>query len=72
MKSEVINVSTFKPVTISLTFETEKELEVFKSLCLSDIFVPAKMFESNRVDVLGREIMADVLSNLTDTLRTIK
>lgn len=40
----------FKPVTLEITFETEKELKVFQNMCSYDIDVPDLVYPCNRED----------------------
>jgi len=62
MKVEKKVEDSFKPVTITLTFETEDEFEVFQYLVFKDVSVPNRLFGDH--DINKGNVLSDMMGEI--------
>jgi len=69
MEVEIVNKpKRFTPVTIQITFETKKELEVFKMMVQQNVEIPSILLEGGHLNNQDEEVL---LSELQERIYNI-
>lgn len=64
--STTIHKPPFQPVTLNITFETPKELEIFHWMCSFTVSIPEELYRENEKD---KEILSFMLESIHKTLQ---
>lgn len=62
MEVEIVNKPKgFTPVTVQITFETKKELEVFKTMVQQNVKIPSILLEGGHLNNQDEEMLLSEL-----------
>jgi hypothetical protein len=69
MKTTIVKATNvdFQPVTLQITFQTEKEIKLFKDMCSWNMTIP-KLITDETEEGANYKILRDTLDNIREAL----
>ena len=60
-----LNKPSFNPIKLTIVFETQEEIEMFRAMFSFDVSIPAKVYST---DTVKRDALTDLMMKVTEKL----